>query len=232
MTSQTTAVHHLLQSISVLAIAIQLSKTSCWLGEREARRLLCDLTPSSSACQDPAVSHLRFLLLVCCLRTAQARSHSGVYHSLGSLSRPCGISFCSISFHIRQPLRLPHIQESTTTRNRCQDLAVSHLAVPRFCLCRLENPRRVPASTLGSYHNLERLSRPRSLPFSSITFSVRRLWKPRRFPASTPRAYHNLERLSSPCSITFPFIRERRNYSVFKEHLRFRARSPFPAWDL
>lgn len=161
------------------------------MGNREGRRLLCDLTPSSSACQDLAVSHLRFLLSSHVSRTAQARSHSGVYHNSGSLSRPCGISFSSTSFHIRQPLRLPHIQESTTTRNRCQDLAVSHLAVPRFCLCRLENPRRVPASTLGSYHNLERLSRPRS--------------------------------------ITFPFIRERRNYSVFKEHLRFRARSPFPA---
>ena len=107
MTSQTTAVHHLLQSNSVLATVIQLSKIRCGVGEREARRRLEDCTPSRFACQEPAVSRFRFLLLSVVSRTAQARSHSGVYHNFEPLSSPRSIAFLSTSILFRQPLRSP-----------------------------------------------------------------------------------------------------------------------------
>jgi hypothetical protein len=107
VTSQTTAVHHLLQRISVLAIAIQLSKTSCWLGELEARRRLGDSTPTRFACQDLAVSHLRFLLSSHVSRTAQARSLWRFYHNFEGLSSPRSLPFLSIAFLNRQPLRSP-----------------------------------------------------------------------------------------------------------------------------
>jgi hypothetical protein len=145
VTSQTTAVHHLLQRISVLAIAIQLSKTSCWLGELEARRRLGDSTPTRFACQDLAVSHLRFLLSSHVSRTAQARSLRRFYHNFEGLSSP-------------------RSQDLTTTLNSCQDLTVS-----RFSVRRLETAR---ASRLAQvvYHSLEPLSRPRSLTFLSASF--------------------------------------------------------------
>ena len=81
------------------------SKSRLASGEREARRRLEDCTPSRFACQEPAVSRFRFLLLSVVSRTAQARSHSGVYHNFEPLSSPRSLPFLSTAFLFRQPLR-------------------------------------------------------------------------------------------------------------------------------
>ena len=49
-----------------------------------------------------------------------------------SRSRSITFPYLRVFSRFREPLRLAHIQEFTTTSNRCQALAVSHLAVSRF----------------------------------------------------------------------------------------------------
>lgn len=172
---------------------------------------------------------------------AKLAADSVILHQLVPLVKTSQYHICDFCFRLtfREPLRLAHFRDSTRLWKPCQDLAVCRFSVSRFSignrsgrrhsqdltttLNRCQDPavsrfsvRRLEtawASRLAQvvYHNLEGLSRPRSITFCSITFSVRRLWNPRRFPASTLRAYHSLKPLSSPCSITFPFIRERRN---------------------
>jgi len=193
----------------VLATVIQLSKIRCGVGEREARRRLEDCTPSRFACQEPAVSRFRFLLLSVVSRTAQARSHSGVYHNFEPLSSPRSIAFLSTTFSSSEPRRfvafqivadfeslvkpsqsavsqyldsLPTTaQVAVTVRILPQPESVVKPSQYHVCestrfsrsVCGFRARSPFPALTLVAYHNLERLSRPRSLAFLGLPFAVR-----------------------------------------------------------
>ena len=185
MTSQTTAVHHLLQGISVPTIVIQLSKTSCWLGEREARRRLGDSTPTRFACQDLAVSHLRFLLPSHVSRTAQARSLSRFYHNFESLSSPRSLPFLSIAFLNRQPLRSPSQSGSYHNLERLsRPRSIAILSAP------FGNREGFPfgSSSLPQFQTVVKTSQYRVLQYHVLSASIVESAKVSRFdPESLPQ---------------------------------------------
>ncbi len=100
MTSQTTAVHHL------------------------CRATLCSQSLFSYQRSDAEWVN------------AKLTADLGIVHQVDSLvkSLQYHVSDFCFSPSFREPLRLAHIQEFTTTSNRCQALAVSRFSVPRFLI--------------------------------------------------------------------------------------------------